>query len=61
MTNTNIEALNTKQILNSKFQIPNVYNLIFKISDLSFDFAQDGKLVEPFLISILGFRYWRQI
>ncbi len=47
MKNTKHEALNPKQARSTKSQIRNVWNFVFIISDLSFDFAQDGVLVEP--------------
>ena len=56
MINPKAEALNPKQAINLKLQTPNASNLKLNISNLSFDFAQDGELVEPFRVSIFGFR-----
>ncbi len=50
------EILNTKSQINPKSKIQNHKRLGFKNSNLSFGFAQDGELVEPFGAWDLGFR-----
>jgi hypothetical protein len=59
---TKFETNSNDQNILSAEAFPTAISLIcsghsnIKISDLSFDFAQDGEQVEPFGISIFGFR-----